>query len=1206
LLLGAAIGGLFTGTVSDTNTYMNSASMVAGIFTSFNSDFLLGFITIIILVAVISTAVYKDFQYNSHALFFTKPITKFGYLMGRFLANYLVAVVIMSGAVFGYMVASLLVEPDSPMIGPFRIMNFLEPFLIFTVPNTLLIGSIFFSLVTFSRNITAGYISALVLIVLLGIARSITSDIENKTLSGLLEPFGGGALQVLTEYWTPEDQNTRLIPLSGVLLMNRLLWLGVAVLITTLTYIKFSFSQFTSPVSLFSKKKKEETSVSSKPLLSISDIPRPTQTFDFSFQLFQVRFLTGFELKKMLKSVFFPIIVLLAVLFTVIATQVTGMIYGTETYPVTYQMLQIGGAQFQLFMMILLVFYSGMLVWREKDARVDEFIGTAPVKSWVLFGSKYFALMGLMVIMLFVSMITCIAVQGYMGYTNFEVSLYLKELFGFKLLSFVIVCALATSVQVFVNNKYVGFFVTVLIILGLPLLYNAVDWKNPMLRFNSSGNILMYSDMNAYGHTVSQFFIYKMYWIGFMIMLVTLAVTMWQRGKEKHYKARFSIVRSNLDKRSKMALIIGLLVFIGFGGYIYYNIKVLNKYTTTKEEEKNTAEFEKKYKQYEKELQPRVVESNLQVDIFPRELGVKLKGYLYLKNKHKSPVQKVFLNLSGQADIKDLKFNVSANKFLDDKDNGFYGYTLSKPMEPGDSVKLNFELWYFEKGFKSGSPETQVVYNGSFFNSALVPSIGYNEQYELSDNATRKKYGLKPKPRMALITDSLARMNTYISKDADWVRFESIVSTDEGQLALAPGYLVKDWSQGDRHFYHYKMNSTILNFYAFLSAKYEVKRNKWKNPKGGDDVNIEIYYHKGHEYNIDRMINGIKKSLDYFTINFGPYQHKQVRIIEFPRYATFAQSFPNTIPYSEGIGFIAKINKEDPASIDYPFYVTAHEVAHQWWAHQVIGGDVQGSTVMSETMSQYSALMVMEKEFGEKAMKKFLKYEMDKYLQGRGQENKKELPLILVENQQYIHYNKGSVVMYALKDYIGEDSLNHALARYVQKVKFQEPPYTVSTEFLSEIRKSTPDSLQSVVTDLFEKITLFENSLKTLSYTKENNGKYKVKLTVKARKLQADSIGKQKEIPINDWIDIGIFKTVEKDGKKDEKVLFMKKMKITKAEQTIELTVDEEPESAGIDPYNKLIDRSPDNNIRKFKGGDKPEAEGGGGVTLRVGGSDDE
>ncbi|MGD6053416.1 M1 family aminopeptidase, partial [Xanthomonas citri pv. citri] len=126
-----------------------------------------------------------------------------------------------------------------------------------------------------------------------------------------------------------------------------------------------------------------------------------------------------------------------------------------------------------------------------------------------------------------------------------------------------------------------------------------------------------------------------------------------------------------------------------------------------------------------------------------------------------------------------------------------------------------------------------------------------------------------------------------------------------------------------------------------------------------------------HEFNVDRMIAATKKSLDYFQANFTPYQHRQVRIIEFPAYARFAQSFANTIPFSESIGFVADLR--DPAAVDYVFYVTAHEVAHQWWAHQVIGADAQGSTMLSESLSQYSALMVMEKEYGRAKMRRFLK-----------------------------------------------------------------------------------------------------------------------------------------------------------------------------------------------------------------------------------------
>src|SRR5690606_37817488 len=185
----------------------------------------------------------------------------------------------------------------------------------------------------------------------------------------------------------------------------------------------------------------------------------------------------------------------------------------------------------------------------------------------------------------------------------------------------------------------------------------------------------------------------------------------------------------------------------------------------------------------------------------------------------------------------------------------------------------------------------------------------------------------------------------------------------------------------------------------------------------------------------------------------------EVRILEFPQYAGFAQSFPNTIPYSESIGFIADASAEE--DIDYVFYVTCHEVALQWWAHQVIGATVQGATLMSESLSQYSALMVMRawhQARGEPhKMPKFLRYEMRNYLGARSSETIEEMPLLLVENQQYIHYNKASVVLYALAEYIGEDRVNQALRDYIAEVGFQRPPFTVSYDLYEHLKKVTPD-----------------------------------------------------------------------------------------------------------------------------------------------------
>jgi ABC-2 type transport system permease protein len=445
-------------------------------------------------------------------------------------------------------------------------------------------------------------------------------------------------------------------------------------------------------------------------------------------------------------------------------------------------------------------------------------------------------------------------------------------------------------------------------------------------------------------------------------------------------------------------------------------------------------------------------------------------------------------------------------------------------------------------------------------------------------------------------TDTLALQNNYISYDADWIDFETTISTSLDQIAIAPGYLQEEWEESDRRYFRYKMDSKMLNFYSFISARFEVAKDDWNG------IPIEVYYHEDHDFNIDRMIKGVKRGLDYFTEEFSPYQHKQVRILEFPRTSGgFAQSFANTIPYSEAIGFIAQVDDEDDSGVDYPFSITAHEVAHQWWAHQVIGANVQGATVMSESMSEYSSLKVLEKEKGADQMRSFLKDALDRYLLGRSSEGIKEKPLMYNENQQYIHYNKGSLVLYALSDYIGEENMNAALSRYIDAVAFQNPPYTTSTEFVSYLDEATPDSLKYLIHDMFKTITLYDNQVKESTFSNTPDGKFEVTLKVQTSKYanspqgrriykdaNGDSLSIEVEglsrpiqsLPLQDWIDVGVF-GVDDDG--EETVLYLQKHKFNAIESTLTIVVDEEPSSAGIDPYNKLIDTVSGDNRRPLK-----------------------
>ncbi|MGB1069904.1 MAG: M1 family aminopeptidase, partial [Henriciella sp.] len=339
-----------------------------------------------------------------------------------------------------------------------------------------------------------------------------------------------------------------------------------------------------------------------------------------------------------------------------------------------------------------------------------------------------------------------------------------------------------------------------------------------------------------------------------------------------------------------------------------------------------------------------------------------------------------------------------------------------------------------------------------------------------------------------------------------------------------------------------------------------------------------VFYHPEHDWNIERMLEASEDSLSYFSDAFSPFQYRQFRIFEFPAYESFAQSFPNSIPYSEDIGFIADLR--NPDDLDYVYYVTAHEAAHQWWAHQVMAANVQGGTMLIETLAQYGALMVMKQEYGEDAMRRFLKYELDNYLSSRGSEALEELPLYKVENQAYIHYRKGAVIMYALQDYIGEDVVNRTLSRLIDLRGFQGDPYATTLDFLDLLREEAGPEWDDLITDFFERIIIFD--LKATGATKRALGDnlWEVTLDVDAAKFVADGAGIQTEEPIDYMVDIGIFtRDLEGSISGSDHVLFMEKRRVNEDQMQFVITVEGEPVWAGIDPYNKLIDRNTDDNL---------------------------
>ncbi|HXI13676.1 MAG TPA: ABC transporter permease subunit [Thermoanaerobaculia bacterium] len=1117
--------------------------------------------------AFVANAVHRDFELGTDALFFSAPIRKWQYLAGRFIGSFTVGAMVYLGVVLAIMIGSFMPWLDKERLGPFELWPYIFSVFFLILPTLFLIAAIFFSVAALTRSMMATYSSVVAFFVAYFVSRAFMRDLDNERIGTILDPFGIAAFGLTTRYWTVFQKNTEVLPIEGPFLVNRILWTLVALLILGLAFWRFD------PTAAIRKARKKKVKAAdpaaTAPVTPVAlTIPKVSQRFGGVASSRQYLAATRQETKAVVKSIPFIIIVLLGV-FNIWGNSTSlGSLFGTPVLPVTAVMVNVISGGFGLFAVIIAAFYAGDIVFRERTLRLNEVTDAMPSPTWVIWASKLTALVVVVVIAICAGVLTTMIIQTAKGYYNYELGVYAKGLAMDVAPGVLLLAGLAFVLQTILNNKYLGFF-GMMIFLVLDGVLSALDLEHRLYGFGSTppGD---YSDMNGWGHFVLPRATLLTYWFLFIATLIVIGHLLWVRGTDSALRQRLRGARRRLTGPAFAALSIFFLAFVSTGCYVFYNTNVLNKYRTTKDGEKLQASVEKAYKKYDGLPQPRITAVKADVAIYPRQRAVDVHGTYALVNKTGRPVSE--LHVTYDNDLQTVDVTIPGAKVRsDDSTLGYRIYTLAQPMAPNATVTMTFHTAWAARGFVNGRSNTSVVENGTFINNgAFFPHLGYIDSVELQDRNKRRKYGLGPLARMKPQSDLMARMDNQISREADWIDLDTTVSTSADQIALAPGYLQRTWLEDDRRFFHYKTTSPILAFWSYLSARYSVKRDSWKG------IPIEIYHDAKHPYNVDRMIDGVKKSLDYFTTNFSPYQHKQVRILEFPRYAAFAQSFPNTIPFSESIGFIADLRKKE--EIDYVFYVTSHEVAHQWWAHQVIGGNVQGATMLVETLAQYSALMVMEKEYGREQMQKFLRYELDRYLRSRGGELVAEMPLSLVENQQYIHYRKGSLVMYALRDAIGEANVNAALAKFIRAEGFSGPPYTTAGELVRLFREVTPPQYQNLVTDLFERIILFDNSVREAGTTKRPDGKYLVKMTVASSKLQSDGKGEEKPIAIDDWIDIGVFAA----GKKEAlgKTLFMEKRRITKASETFEIVVNEKPARAGIDPYNKLIDRNPKDNTK--------------------------
>jgi len=1127
-----------------------------------------------VTTAFVSNVVVRDDETGFGPILRATRLRKFDYLYGRFLGAFAAAAISFLAVPLAVFLGSMMPWVDSELLGPNRLDAYVFAYFVLALPSLLLTSAMFFALATVTRSMMWTYVGVIAFMVVWIIANIALGKPEFEQAAALWEPLGTAAYGLVTKYWTASERNTLIPPFDGALMFNRGLALVVSTGFLALAYGLFRFQSAELSGARAGKRKAAPEATGEADAPPPAPATRVTPRFDGAWAWAQLMARTRLDMGQVFKSPAYFVLLALGLVNCAgalwFATEAGE--YGGAIRPLTRVLLNPLSGSFGLIPMIIAIYYAGELVWRERDRKTHEIIDAAPVADWAFVAPKVAAISLVLLSTLAVSVLAAIVSQLAHGYTNLELDKYLLWYLLPQAVDWILLAVLAVFLQAVVGHKFIGWGLMVIYIVTTLTFVN-LGFEHNLYNYGGVPSVPD-SDMNRLGRFWVGAWWFRLYWSAFAVGLVVLTYGLWRRGTETRLWPRLRRLPSRLTGKAGVTFTVAAVVFVAVGGFIYMNTNVWNVYRTRIDNEKWQADYEKTLLRFENTPQPKITAMKLDVDLYPHDPRVDTKGVYTLENRSGQILREIHVRFDRDLEVKGLAIEGARSKQTFDRFN-YRIFAFDTPMKPGERRMMSFITERAQKGFRNRGDDTRVVENGTFINNTeIAPILGMGRDGLLQDRAKRRKYGLPPERRIAKLGDIPSRQFNGLRRDADFVSSDITVTTEADQIPIAPGYQVSDQVRGGRRTARFVSEAPILPFMSIQSARYAVARDRHKG------VDLAIYYDPHHPWNIDRMKTGMKASLDYYQANFSPYQFRQLRFQEFPGYADFAQAFANTIPWSENLFFIAKY--DDPEKIDMVTYIGAHEIGHQWWAHQVIGADQQGSTMLVETFSQYSALMVMKRMYGEAQIRKFLKFELNNYLRARGGDPLEEQPLARVENQPYIHYRKGSLVMYRLQHEVGEETVNRALRKLIAAHAFKGAPYPTSLDFLAALRAEVPAEKQALITDLFEKITLYDLKTKTATTRKLPDGRFETMLTVEARKLYAQGRGQETAAPLDEVMDVGLF-TMEpgKKGFGDDKVLAFERRRIRSGTQTLTFVTKVAPKVAGVDPYNMIIDRNGDDNTAK-------------------------
>ncbi len=1098
---------------------------------------LLSLFSVFISTLLTANVVLKNSEHKTEALIFTTSVTKTAYLTGQFSALFLTMFFLMCSAALGIYIGTFLI--NSGDLGPNRWQYYIFPLLLFGLPNSLFGLSFLFATALLSRNLKTVYVTGVLMYVLymvgsvLGnsplMASSVLKTTQNDLLPVLMDPFGLTAFFGESRLWSVEQRNHAVFGIEGIFGWNRLLWISCSFLALFISAKLFSFQTARSSAGAKAGPNVRESLAPAIPF-------RPVAGFAEGIYYAQYSFWSQVKVDSigLFKSVSLLVMLLLwvALMGIDLKENVFGGPFGMEFYPTTGFIIEDLRASRPL--LLILIFYAAELAWRERSTGVHPLIYTTPFTQTAFWGAKCFTM--ILLVTVFVSLNICIGLtlQLLAGYPRFEPVIYLS-FYYYSGVPLALMGILMLLIQRLSPNKYVGLLLCILAVVAL-LFSRRLGIEHFLLRYAAAPDLL-FSDFNGFGHDTRAFALYMFYWFSWVGLL-------------------FFILTGIRQKAGQWLASACLLSVLSVGGYIFYQTNVRQPYRSSAQVKEMKGNYEKKYKPYSRLPQPTVRTAKLLIDLYPDERRYQVKGTYELKNNTSQPISKVLVWMDTESRVTSLSLT-NAEAEAHDAEFGHFWLRLKQPLLPAQQTTMNFAFDVSKSGFEKFNKEHSVLENGSYIElEKYVPRFGYAAHMELEDADERKKQGLPPQ-------------TPHFSENGyELIDFEAIISTAPNQRVITTGELKNEWSQHNRRYFHYKTSQPVNFMFAIASARYSVRKEHYKG------VALQICYLAGHEYNVPTMAKAMKDALDFYGNAYGPYQFRQLTLAEIPHYRGSATAYPGVVFCAEDLNFLGNFSNEQ--KVNYTYATVSHEISHQWWANQLVPQADSGYKFLTESLAKYSEAALLEKSFGKQALQRYQQADMNLYFALREMEET-ELPLYRSEGQSYVHYQKGGLVMYRLKELLGAEKFHLALRNLLNRHTYPQPKATAA-DFLAEIYAQATPTQCILIDDWVKKVMTYDLKITDVASQRLSDGSYRLKIKINAHRLERSTSGNEREVAIHEPFDIAFYQ----EGK-DTRPMYLQSHWLSTADTTLTVRLAKKPKYVSIDPYCFALDPIREDNEKEIK-----------------------